>query len=176
MLRTITVGWPKFTEDIDVKRPGWRGFLPRRVRGHRDKMLTVLGIAWVSIGLYSLAPESGVDVLTVERLIPLDVRAGLWVLTGLIAIAISWRPPGYCDTPGWVALYLMPPVRVVAYSVTWVAEVFGGHARFHETLDGLYWIVAYAMVIAVVYICSGWPDAPRDVIKRAKRRGHDGDD
>lgn len=134
---------------------------PPRALGHRGQLFTVFGLLWIAIGVGLLIegdPPSRLQTPLV--IIPLDVRAALWIATGAWAILIAWRPiTRVKDASGWLALYAMPAMRAVAYAVAWVDSWTPWGAEGH----GGGWLSAlvYTVIVWAVYTGARWPEDPR---------------
>lgn len=146
-------------------RPGWHRYTPRypRQMGFRGKVLILCGVVWIMLGFGVLdAPRVGVP----HEAIPAPMQAGLWVATGAIAIASGWRPPGYQDALGWLALYLMPALRTVSYTIGWIDSLtpYGGPGYARGWVNAL----TYGVMVVFIYLCASWPDPP--VIPESKEQ------
>ena len=144
--------------DRNTYRPGWRRYAPRYPRqlGFRSRILILCGMIWILLGFSVLdEPIRGVPY----ELVPDHLRAGLWVATGATALASGWRPPGYQDALGWVALYTVPALTTVSYTISWVDSLVDGIGGPGYSRG---WVLAvtYGVMVGVVYICASWPDPP----------------
>lgn len=156
--------------DRDTRKPGWAGIAPRRPRqlGYRGSMLLALGVCWVILGVGVLDSTSSINPSLLHERIPHEVRGWAWIITGLVAIAYAWRPTGIHDAPGYLALYLMPAIRVVSYGLAWLDHLLpiGG------TGYALGWRFAaiYLAMLAAVIISAGHPETPhtRHLTRRTK--------
>ena len=149
--------------DRTVPREGWRRYLPRSAHqvGRRGAILLTLGFMWVVIGL-GVYDSAGVDRDLLHEYIPSQVRALLWIVTGLLAIVHSFRPPGMSDALGFAALYLTPAMRVVSYALAWVDSLVPGMGDGYP--QAWRFLAIYSSMLAAVIITSGWPEpisAPR---------------
>lgn len=152
--------------DRDIRRPGrLRRWLPRAPRqvGRRGAILTAYGLIWIVLGL-GVATGSGTSFGLLHEVIPAQLRGLAWVITGAVAIVFAWRPPGFHDAPGFVALYIMPAVRVLSYGLAWIDHLLPIGSPGYE--QGWRFAATYAAMLAAVYICSGWPDHPRTRLPR----------
>lgn len=146
--------------------------------GRRGLMLTLMGLTYVLIGIGVLIRP---DISTVddayELLIPKLIRGIAWLVTGFLAAVFAWRkmppsrPAGELrwldgDRIGWMALYVMPFIRITSYGGSWICWVASEiSSRF--SLDGGEWLsggtatawypaILHAPLILIVLICSGW--------------------
>lgn len=120
----------------------------RRHLGVRGLGLLLIAVTWSLIGLGVYQDQSSAPHL----LIPTDIRAGLWIGSGMLAAALStsrrWD---------WLALTLaviMPTVRVASYGWAWITYLAPGgepgypggwyNAAIHSAL------VAYVVLVACI--------------------------
>lgn len=137
------------------RRPGWRGFLPRPFQqvGRRGAILLIFGGLWVVLGVSVLdEPESS---LLHEVLSP-QIRSTMWVSTGLVAALHAFRPPGISDAIGFAALYVMPALRVLSYSLAWGASVMPGLGPGDP--DAWRLLAVYSAILGAVVVMSGWAE------------------
>lgn len=133
-----------------------RTWWPRHPRdlGKRGQILLIFGAVWVGVGagvLYEGDPAAWDDLPAFSWWTP-TTRGLAWIATGLIAIVYALRPLRLRrDTIAFVALYIMPAWRVLAFTVEW----FGGYSR------GWIWALTYGCMVATVMICASWPEPPR---------------
>ncbi len=158
--------------DRDVRREGWKRFLPRSARqvGRRGAILMVFGFLWIVVGAGVFGSE-GLGEGLLHEIVPSEIRGTLWVVTGLIAIGHAFRPPGMSDAVGFAALYITPAIRVLSYGLAWVGSWFPGMGQGYP--QAWRFLAVYAAMLAAVVITSGWPEptqAPRP------ERDDDGDD
>lgn len=129
---------------------------PPNILGYRGSVLLVWGVIWSLIGVGKLlSPVSAVDHLLITGYIPAPIRAGVWLITGLIAMVCAFRTRASGDAAGWISLYVMPSVLAVAYMIAWLQSLLydvGGIP--------LGWLGAavYVALAAIVAICAGWPE------------------
>ena len=146
--------------DREIRRPGWRGYLPRRVGqiGRRGAMLLVFGVLWMVVGV-GVLDSSGVHAELLHERLPSWVRGGVWVVTGALAVFYAFRPPGLSDRVGFASLYIMPAVRVLSYTMAWIDYFIpiGGDGY----ASGWRFAAVYAVMLAAVMITAGWPEPTR---------------
>lgn len=147
-----------------------RRFLPRPARalGHRGEMLTVYGSLWVIFGIGLLIEgDPASRIVTPLVFIPAEARALAWILTGVWAIFIAWRPiTRYRDASAWVALYLMPAIRAASYLIAWVDSHIPWGADGHPS--GWLHATLYGAIVWGVWACARWPEEPR-ITERTSR-------
>lgn len=129
----------------------------RLILGRRGAALAFLGVLWICTGLSTwLVPPSSSYLLLSDGEI---LRGGAWVATGIVALLHAPRRQGH-DALGFLALYLMPAYRVIAYGLgflDWVAHGVGGPGDPR----GLVGVLAWLVVLVFVVLVAGWPE-PHD--------------
>ena len=142
--------------DRHILRPGWRRWTPRYPRqlGHRGAVLMLCGVLWMMLGLTVFTDPDW--PYAVHTLIPREVRSALWIASGVTAVIFAWRPPGFSDAWGWTALYVMPAVRVVSFAWAWVDSWVPWGTPGYP--DGYQHVLINGSMLAVVLICSSWPE------------------
>ena len=139
----------------------------RRRIGYRGAILAVLGASWIITGLSTF--ESSIiraaEPLIHEQLPP-AIRGWAWVITGAIALTCTLtKATGH--KPAWegvafLALYLMPTLRLVSYTTGWAdswpwLHLLGGVGY----ADGWRFAGVYLAQVGMVIICSSWPEPAR---------------
>lgn len=114
-----------------------------------------LSLFHVGTGLSLLAGRHGVDVpdqAIVDTLIPLTIRAIMWVGFGVSAVLVSLRSVRW----GWVLLSVMPAQRLVGHIVSTFAWIYpDGYSGLSTAwIDVLLW-TAFLLLIRHL---AGWPD------------------
>lgn len=128
---------------------------PPKILGFRGSVLLVWGFIWLLIGVGKfVSPPSPADSILITGYLPAPVRAGLWCVTGFVALAFAFRTRASGDAIGWIALYVMPAVLAVAYVIAWIQWLAGAGGV------SLGWLAAvvYVALAAIIAICSGWPE------------------
>jgi hypothetical protein len=139
------------------------GFLRRplyRVRarlGRRGCLLLTLGLTYILIGYGELVMPTTLIPDAVHLKIPHEIRATLWALSGLIAIFFAWR---HRDKIGWIALYVMPFIRIVGYLGSYLAYLIARIFGYGPDGSPLAWlaVIFNLPTLFVVLIASGWRD------------------
>jgi hypothetical protein len=127
--------------------------------GFRGTALVIIGTIWVGIG-FSITGEPDRPPLLLMELLPDWLRIFLWLGSGTLAVALGLTKGN--DAIGWVALYLMPAVRIASYSfgtVDYFATTVGGPGLERGWLYALVWIA----VISLIVVCAKWPEPPPGV-------------
>ena len=92
------------------------------------------------------------DQAILDTLIPITIRAIMWVAFGVLAVLVSLRSVRW----GWVLLSVMPAQRMVGHAVSayaWISP--GGHSGLPSAwTDMLLW----AAVLLLIRHLAGWPD------------------
>jgi len=91
--------------------------------------------------------------------IPTPIRAGAWILTGVISMAYALRPRDINDDGiGFLALYIMPAERAAIFLWGWVEWISpgGGPGYGRGLLAG----AVYLVMVAAVMVIATWPDPP----------------
>jgi hypothetical protein len=128
---------------------------PPKILGYRGSVLLVMGLIWLMLGAGKfLSPPSPNEALLPTHYVPHQILAGLWCVTGVAATVCAFRTRAEGDAFGWIALYVMPALLTVSYSIAWIQAIFdlGGMA--------LGWLGAavYFALAVIVLICAGWPE------------------
>ena len=132
----------------------WRACCRRL--GFRGRFLLLVGTAYIAQGV-SATEDWGIAP---HDLAPPWARAALWIVAGLIAIGTAWRPVRDVNPAGWLALYIPPALWSVSYMISWIVSLVPG-LGFPGYSGGLMYALIWAMVVAVVLVCSGWPEPAR---------------
>lgn len=129
-------------------------------RDKRGQILVIYGLVWIALG-YNIIDEG--DPITWSTLLPFQTlppgpRGLAWIVTGALAIAYAIRPRVQGDGVGFLALYLMPAWRVVAFTWAWIDTYLplGGPGY----PSGWLWALTYAVMVASVMVCASWPNPP----------------
>lgn len=120
-------------------------------------ILATLGTFWIGTGLATIvAPDPGTSVplLTIGT----GIRATLWIVTGAAAVAAAHVTQGR-DAFGWAALYVMAAWRSIAYGHGLLIWALGHPDASFRAVFGL---AAWAALIVIIRVCSGWPEHPED--------------
>lgn len=139
--------------------------------GYRGSALIVLGVTWTLFGISVLIqPATEARPFVLHEMLPLPLRAGLWIAAGLVGIAIGLRGAHHDDTVGMVALMLMPLERCASFTVSWLAYVITlGADTLHPSIDvqgwshGWYGAAIWLLIVTLVRLVAGWPN-PRQVL------------
>lgn len=139
-----------------------------RILGHdfhvRAFLALIFGFAWVNMGISiifdNLKPNFNESLLLFFFPDTLSIRlmtSALWVLTGLISVAVSTLrlKPKY-ERIAWMALIVMPVERAVSFLVAFAFWLWPGPPEgLPDGLnDGLFWVG----ISAVIYILSSLTD------------------
>lgn len=137
--------------------------------GRRGLVLTMLGAIWVLVGLSTLTTPARPEYTLLELFaVP---RGAAWVVTGIVAMVYAWRPQGE-DRRGFLALYVMAAYRCAAYLLGWVAWVVDGVSMpgGPGEQNGVFGALAWAAVVTLIVIISGWSESHRPVPRRGEDR------
>lgn len=123
--------------------------------GRRGLFLLAWGVLFVvyGIGLYLYPLPDSLPIRAVwHNAIPHEVRAAAWIVTGLVACWAAFRRGHGGDVAGFIALTLMPVVRMASYGFAWLVSVF---TPFGEPRG---WVSAsfYAVLVLTVILVAGW--------------------
>ena len=94
--------------------------------GLRGRLMMMLGVGWVLIGLGLLtgaAPDGPVPGVPHTQL-PGQLRAGLWIGTGIFAIVRGMFRGSQGKEPGVMALLIMPLFRAGSYLWAWLVHLW----------------------------------------------------
>lgn len=133
--------------------------------GQRGVWLMVIGVTWILFGVGVLLEPTPKRPWVLYEQVPIEIQAGVWVITGAIAIWQGARGPKVDDSLGHVALYLMPAVRVLSFGLSWLlylGSAVAMHFGFADTTIGLaqgwYAAVVWAVVSLMLALAASWPN------------------
>ena len=128
----------------------------RRQLGVRGLGLLLIAFAWSLIGLGVYQDQSATPTGAPHLLIHADIRAGLWIGSGMLAAALStsrrWD---------WVALtiaVIMPTVRVASYGWAWITYLAPGGEPGYP--GGWYNAAIHSVLVAFVVLVACIIDVP----------------
>lgn len=140
----------------------------QRRLGRRGALLLLLGSSWILIGLsiYFGPPthEQGAQYLFHEQL-PHWLRLSLWASTGAIAVGFCLKEPPGTDTPGFMALIIMPLERVASYGWGYLLHLLDSSRGYPR---GLYTMLVWLAITAAIMVMSGWAE-PEHFDERGER-------
>jgi hypothetical protein len=134
--------------------------------GRRGQALLVLGLAFLFVGIETLLSPDPIppDRFLLHALIPSDVRAAIWIVSGGLAIAAAWRRGG--DGFGFAALVVPLVIRSVSLLWSTVAYLVGATSWPLGWTGAIIWL----LLLALVLLISGWAEAPPLPVKHRHRR------
>lgn len=142
--------------------------------GRRGLFLLAWGVLFIvyGIGLYFYPlPETKLVAAIWHNAIPRDLRAALWIATGAVAAWSAFRRgPGH-DTYGFVALTLMPVVRMSSYGYAWAVSVFTAYGAPRGWVSATF----YAVFVTTVILVAGWHEHNGYQPPRRRAARHEGD-
>lgn len=122
--------------------------------GRRGAILLAYGALWLmfAYAIYTIPEQRAADPL--GRWMPPNCRASLWALTGLVAVVYAFAKRR-SDTPGFMALYVMPTLMFLSYMAAWAYWLIGDPLGFK-----LGWLQALSFVSLSVpiVVCAGWAE------------------
>lgn len=137
-----------------AQRFGWRGL-----------WLIVMGLLWILFGIGVLLTPVDRHPWVLFEIVPSIYRAPIWWVTGLIAIWQGTRGPVSDDSPGHVALYVMPAVRIVSfaasalvYCITWALTSVGLLSHTSGWADAWYATLVWSFVSIMLALGASWPN------------------
>lgn len=126
--------------------------------GRRGTFLLSFAVVWGIIGLSTIVapvPLSN-QALFFEQL-PLWVRAGLWIVGGLLALGAAFlRRPGW-DVGGFVGLAVPAAVRGVSFLIGWIVYLTG---LGPGSMIGWTGFAVYAAIVVAIMVVASWPEPP----------------
>lgn len=144
-------------DDADLVIP--LALSPHRIAwglGRRGLFLLCFGVTWLVIGLSVLiVPDVMANQALFYEMFPEWLRAGLWGVTGLVAMgAAFFRRPGQ-DVLGFSFLIIPSAIRGVSFLAGWIVHLTGlapgspiGWAGF----------VVYAALVIAIGVVASWPE------------------
>lgn len=133
--------------------------------GRRGLWLILMGAMWILFGvgvlLSPVAPRPGV----LYEMVPAVYRAPIWWVTGVIAIWQGTRGPVADDSRGHVALYVMPAVRLVSftvsaltYAISWTLMQIGLLEHTVGWSGGWYAALVWSFISLMLAVGAAWPN------------------
>ena len=156
-------------------RYGWRGV-----------WLIVAGSVWIALGVGQFFFPLPINRWVLFQHLPNAALAAGWWSTGLVAVGQGLRSSAFDDRPdtlGHVALYLMPAVRVVSYSLAWLMSVGGwiaGQLGYHigsvGDTNAWYTSLVWLLVSLMLVVAASWPNPQPPMPRPPARLLEGGDD
>lgn len=152
--------------------------------GHRGLWLMTMGLIWVVFGIGALIDGALVPdrPYVAHDLIPHDLQATAWVITGGLAIVYGHRGPGKNDAVGHVALYIVPAVWTASFAASWIVYVSTsiltalGAMRAPEGFDrGWYSALIWAVIVVMIRLVSSWANPSTAMIPAPRLPGPSAD-
>lgn len=138
--------------------------------GYRGACLAILGVIWILFGFSALLAPKEPRSFVLHEMLPVWIRALLWVTSGAVAIWFGLRGADKDDTWGMVALVILPVERMVSFLVSWIVYVVLGlaHRAWPEVpVDGYdrgwYAASVWLLIVVLLRVIAGWPN-PRRVL------------
>lgn len=130
-------------------------WLARRL-GRRGSTLVILGIAFFVLGIrVILSPaQLGDDRFLLYLFLPQPVRAAIWLIPAVVAVATGVRRSVGKDAIGFVALCIPVMLQIASYLWSTVAFIAGYSDWGIGWASALVWI----MELSLLLIVSGWPE------------------
>lgn len=134
--------------------------------GHRGAALIVLGVAWFAFAIAIAVMPTEQRSLVLYEYLPRWTQVAAWVVTGGVAVAYGLRGATAWDTPGMLALLVMPLVRCASFAfsglIWWATTginafldadlpVYGWHPGWYSAW---FWV----LVITLIRLVAGWPN------------------
>lgn len=116
--------------------------------------LLVIGMAWIARAAQVWTdPEVALPGWALlHTLLPIEIRATLWLATGLVAIVAAWRR---WEPLGYGALVLMPLERVVSYG--WSSIMWAAPGPPPGNVAAVAWTGWWAWITLWVVLPAIWP-------------------
>jgi hypothetical protein len=138
--------------------------------GQRGACLIVLGSAWFILGVgIAIDPQPPHSWVLYESVPPL-VQAAAWWISGLVAVTFGLRGREADDRPGHVALYVMPALRVLCFTfswLVWLVSSFGYEAGWWSMrigwTGGWYAALIWGLFSLMLRLIAEWPN-PRVMV------------
>ncbi|MCD4535633.1 hypothetical protein LRP67_16190 [Nocardioides sp. cx-169] len=158
-----------FTRQASLGGDPMDSHLVRRF-GYRGAALLMLGATWVLFSGSILIRPTEARPWVFHELIPIPIRAVMWITVGLVAIGYGLRGAEKDDTVGMVALMVMPLERFVSFAVSWIAYLatsaahhFSPDVKVIGYEEGGYSALVWLLIVTLLRLVAGWPN-PRRVL------------
>jgi hypothetical protein len=133
--------------------------------GPRGTLLVLCGFIWIQTGVGTLQGYSGSPDDAPHLLVPSLIRGTLWIISGIVAIAVAPTRSIKYHRIAITTLPLMPTVRLVSYLFSWVCSLSVFQYFFpHFPLDGsaqaeyssIFWQADLLLVITLMLAPATW--------------------
>lgn len=134
--------------------------------GRRGAFLIITGAAWFAFGLsVFLAPPESPRSWVLHDQIPTWLEGVAWFASGAVAVWQGLRGPARHDWLGHVALYVMPAVRVISFTIAWLLWVAstalvaaGITAHTIGWSGGWYAALVWSLISLMLRLVAEWPN------------------
>lgn len=130
-------------------------FMQERL-GKRGVSLFLLGVMWVSLGVETMDSHlnSSIEEAVLFTYLPIWLRLGLWVLTGLVAVWASTANWKNAQAVGFAVLVVMPIQRVIGYLWSFMMWAIPGDAA--GSFLSLWSAAKWACLAVLVAVIGSW--------------------
>lgn len=125
--------------------------------GRRARALRTIALLWLLMAVIVATTGHDIDPgdAILHEALPIPVRIGLWVTTGLVALTASYRRSW--QDAGWMVLAVMPAERAISHA--WSL----GHGLIPGDPPGTTWegaasLLMWAGITHLVLILAGWDE------------------
>lgn len=126
--------------------------------GRRGASLLLFGLIWILLGVQTIALPDPAGYLLLQGPFSWIMAFG-YIITGLLAIRYCKAPQGD-DIAGFLWLYLMPALRILAYGTAFVIWLWPGGAEGNPR--GALGVTSSAVVMIFIILVAGWAEPIKD--------------
>jgi hypothetical protein len=136
--------------------------------GRRGAWLLMFGGLWIVFGLGQLLEPTPARSWVLYEHLPVIVEAVAWWITGAVAVGVGLRGHARPDALGHVALYLMPAIRVLSFTLSWliyaVSSTGAALGLWHTHMGwsgGWYAALVWSLISVMLRLIADWPNPGR---------------
>lgn len=138
--------------------------------GYRGTCLIILGSIWILFGISTGIDSRPRHELVFHEHLPTWLRASAWIASGAVGVLAGLRGKHRDDTFGMTALLVMPMVRMMSFTASWL--IYLALSAWHWVdpsvhvagySGGWYSASVWALVVTLLVLVAGWPN-PRQVL------------
>lgn len=129
--------------------------------GHRGVWLIIIGAVYFAFGLGLLLEPERPAPGAFHQMLPLPLRAALWMGSAAIAIFVGLKGRGGDDSWGHMALWVMPAERLLSFGGAWLLYVISAISPIDDNIgyaNGWYAALIWLFIVVMLRLVAAWPN------------------